>query len=619
MGLPGGEQLMSFQRIQGAGVDVALSPLIEADIEVTMRPLTATQTRAEAPETYSVPGRLTSFWRDVIARDPYLNGAHVVVDVRLGDGSRRRVASVPLESERPATSGLFDEPTWDDSYDYRAPSAAVRSVQADVSTELVDPWRLIRGGYPVGGTAEIAIEYEEHTPNGTPLGRGSFVNRRVVLAGNLVGELTFGLVSGRVANADAETVTLEIADPRDTENQPLPPWDVTKERWPDAPDNEIGKAYPLLWGYWERLGTIRLDAGGTPRFLVCEGEATVHKVYVNGIPYADDHADYGHQIVRSVDAYGVVTTLVYFDVVTTDWPEGDTVRVDVANSNYTTPDGAYTLASDTPLPDVLDIIRDVLVRFTPTGPDIVNEDMFAAARLKLGRRVPCRAIVNASGASGTRALNWIEQGLLANDFPMVAMAWQDGKIGPIVTDLRAPTVLELVEGDAFGTAIPEGITLSDPTETYNAFKIRYNLGVVWTSTDEFEEIYRREAEVNAKTSGLCSVAYASVGDKTRAYTTIESDHIVDDDTAAFTLEWLAEHMSLPTMYLELTVAPSIYWLLRRGDNVGLALPSVGLERRVFFVEGLSYTRGQVTLGLRTRLTPLGISSTMAAASDVLVS
>lgn len=607
---------MSTQTINGAGIDIVLSSLVEVDVEASLTPLTTTQTRAEAPETFSTPGRLTSFWRDAIARDPSLRGAHVVVDVRLGDGSRRRIATVPIASDRPATSGLFETPTWSDDYNFLTPTAAARSVTFDVPTELVDPWRLIRGGYPVGGTAEVAIEWMEHTPDGTPVGRAIYTNRRVVLSGNLIGETVFGIVSGRTTTADAETVTLEVADPRDTENQLLPPWSVTKDAWPDAPDVSIGKAYPLLWGYWERLGTVRLDSGGPPRFLVCEGAAEVYQVYVNGIPYGPTHADYGYSIVKSVDERGNEATLVRFTVIATVWNDNDTVEVDVANATYRDPAGGLsTVTGDAPLPDVLDIIRDVLTRFTPTGIGIINEDMFAAARAKLGRRVPCRALVNASGAEGTRVLDWLEQGLLAESFPMIGMAWQDGQIGPIVTDLREPAVMDLVEGDAFGTRVPDGVSLSDASATFNDFRMRYAHGTVWTKQDTFEEIYRREAKVDASTSGLCAVAYATVGEKTRTYPPIDSDHIVDDDTASYTLEWLAEHLALPTLYLELSLSPAIYWFLRRGDNVTLTLPTVGMVTTRFFVERLAYEKGRVTLGLRTRLTPLGYGANMAAVNE----
>ena len=88
---------------------------------------------------------------------------------------------------------------------------------------------------------------------------------------------------------------------------------------------------------------------------------------------------------------------------------------------------------------------------------------------------------------------------------------------------------------------------------------------------------------------------------------IESRFVTSDDEAAFILDWMVDHMALPSYYVEFKALARIFLENRRGDTIDLTSDEFGWVLQPATIERMTYRRGLCIVGLRvwTRYMDLG--------------
>lgn len=517
-------------------------------------------------------GRLTTAWRQAIERDPYLRTAVIVVELVFGDGSRHRVATEPVETltedgeSRWVLPALQDQPpTIERRYDLDRQSAGARTVNVQVPTWSVDLAQRLKLGLPLQGFGEVSL-----------LVSGMSWRDRIVLVRGDMGKVGYGAQVNdprrltEPYKCEGQALTTTLNDPRTTADGPFPPYVVEEDSWENAADTARGLPYPVIYGSGI-VEALRVDASASqPRFVVTVGHGfEVQTIWRNGASatgsFTVDNADY--------DDLGRPVTTVLANLGAFTWADSDRVIVQARRSET-----EETLQA-------LDIMRDVLERYSPGGVDLVNRPLFADAQSRLGSLL-ARAIVN----EDSTVLSWIESGFLAS-FPQIALVWEGGRVGPVVTDMRAPprARLELGGGDLL-------FRLTDPVETprsqlFNRFKLVYDYDA---RLDSYAGIIQRGPD----SSVLCSVSAGAMG--ARVHPTIEALAIRDRIAAETTIDWLVAHRTLPSAYVEYATTPRLFVTLRRGDTVDLVDPDFPGWGSVATatVERQGLQRGFCTLGLR---------------------
>jgi hypothetical protein len=509
--------------------------------------------------------RLTAAWAREIRQDPLLRQVVQVVELSYGDGRIYRVATQALsttDAQGDAVEivpALLAEAEVDNTYDLGSASATSRTLQYEVEARAVEADRRMAAGIPLQGFAEVSL-----------LAPGmAWEDRRVLVRGDVAGGVQVGVVRrgtripGGDRTFDGQVLQFEVQDPRLSADLPFPVAAVTDDTWPAAFPGSIGQVYTVAYGSVTVEARRTSSSTSTPAWVAAFGHGwVVSHVWRNGDLVTGDFT-----ASESADREGNPVTLVVPDLGAFVWEDGD--RVVVA---LTDPD---------PEPDLLAVVRDVIERW---GPDaaLANRQLFAEAGAVL--RMPCVAQAN----DQSTVLQWVEGGQL-EDFPMVAMIFEDGGYGPIVTDYRRPPRTQI---EARTGRLP--FRLTDPQESpkedaFNAFTLRY-------AYDRQVDQFTGYAEVDAGTSAICRASEGSLG--RRVHPVVESIQIASDLSARQVLDWMAAHLTLTTWYVEYAGRPDLFFELRRGDTVELTDPDFGWSAARATVERLSYRRAFLTLGLR---------------------
>lgn len=532
-------------------------------------------------------GRVWSKWADEVARDPLMRRVVMVIELVLGGiaGRTVRIATVPLTStdseglRHDVLPLLLEEPELHQSYTLGTGSGEVRSLQLTMSIQRQDMLALIRAGHILAGVAEVALEVQGAATN-------EYVRRYPVIRGD-IGGVTFGaLRTGR--KPDAETVTVEIVDPRDSVAVIVPPWVLDVDRHAGLHTSATGERYAIVVNQAHRAPTQRITsfAVGTNSFAVCVRSgytvSTVgtSQVFVNGVGYGTADAVYAWVFEDATDDLGTAYQRVRFTVGATVWADTDAVHVTVSQFDD-------DLKSYSPV----GVLRHVLEEYSPVGMQGVNDELFATAeaRYPISSGQP-RCCINSSSGGGT-VLDWIEGGFLVS-FPMISMVWEQGRYGPVLTDNRLPALAEWVVGQ---TPLLDRLSMvqeSSKGELFNNFTLRYGYNPI-------DDTYTGVATRNPTNSALCAHSQAMIGQ--RDYPEITSLYIEDAATAAYVLDWLVEHFALPSYLIEYEAMPSIFLLYRRGDPVRLTDDDFGYDRERATIQSMSYARGRSVVLLRVWL------------------
>lgn len=524
--------------------------------------------------------RVPEYWRDVLDRDHTGGLAIMVVEVVFG-ASRFRLATVPFGSVS-GTDGmdhsvqlqLVGEPEIRHGYDLGEGTSQARSVQVTLGAEVINPAALIRSGQVLSGYGEVALEVDKSPAD------ADHDRRYVIIHGEIAGGVRFGGVRGR---GEHEIIDLEIVDPKASMDVRFPLWVVDDSRFSTTlHDTAIGQRIPVVLNGYDRIPAVRIDdVSGARQFAFAHrhGWDTANAIVeVNGTAYGTADATYGHAFVELYDDEGVPYTVVSFTVGATSWADGDAVHVTVDHNDEEL--------------SVIGVIRRVCELHTPLGPGGLSGVLFSEADAKLGNTTRPRVLANgASGGSESGALQWIEEGYLSN-FPMVSMVWDLGGYGPIVTDRRADPVASLVAGQGPLLDRRSLVQETPKEELFNEWVIRYDY-------DPALDTFKRAAVRSPLNNAVCAASRDLLGE--RHASVIEAHYIKDDELAEMVLNWLVEHRTLPSYFLEYDAFGSVFWELRRGDTILLTDSDFDWNEERTTVEEITYRRGRVVLGLRVWL------------------
>lgn len=536
--------------------------------------------------------RLSERWQAEIARDAYLRDVVMVVELVLGapQSTTIRVATVPVRSVAPdgsvhdALPLLLDEPEIRQAYSLGSGSSEARTLQVSVCMLRLDVMEILRIGGMLSGICEVSLE--------RATGTNDYDQRYVLLRGDVSGG-SFGaarapdLPNGQ-PNRDAEIVTFELADPRDTASILIPPFVISEDRWSGAHESAIGERYAVLVNRGLRCPTQRVtnNTTGINTFAVAlrhnltidtTGSSTV---FVNGSGVAQADATYGWTVTEPVDDQGTAITAIRFTNAATTWEDTDAVHVTVEQ-----------FASEEQRLSPVGVIRYIAAEFSPIGVGGLNDELFATAegRWQVGSGWP-RCVVN-SAAGGGSVLDWIENGFLAS-YPMISMCWEAGKYGPILTDRRLPPVADWTAGAAPLLGRTSAVQETRKSELFNRFQLRYGY-------DPLNDVYRQTMTRDATNSGICQQSRMMVGQ--RDAPVIDSLYLEDSTSAAYVLDWLVDHLALPSYLVEYEAMPWIALRYRRGDPVLVTDTDLGWTREQATIEQVTYRRGRVVVVLRVWL------------------
>ena len=529
-------------------------------------------------DTAGASGMDTS-WVSHLQKDP--NGSKIVMTIELviGNSTTLMIATDHIQVTSSTTGKsysyqplLAEEPSIEKSISVGSASSSVRTIQLQIPNKLVNVGEIIRSGHMIAGLGEVSLQVDG----------GDYDKRFVLIRGASDDGVQFGPQEGGM-------IQLAVSDPKETCDLRCAPYEVSDATWPKASSNAIGNRYPVLLNSFSKIPAllVHYDDTTTPatsRYLVCLGvEATIAAsgaVWLDGDNTTPFASTYRYAVERWTDGKGIGVTLIDMTGQTGPPPYG-TPNADASIFVKATTEDARD--------SVIAAIEYMLERFSGLSRDGIDYRLMGKAEAELGG-LRVNGCVNASGTSNaTNSIQFIEGELLAS-FPMVSMIWNNGKYGPVVVDRRRGYhAANLIVG-----AYPLYDRISDVQETpksslLNSFTLRYGY-------DPLEDNYVKARTIDYTNSALCQLSQMQVG--VRVGSPIDSLLIVDDDTAAYVIEWMVDHMSLPSYYVEYSGSIWMYFNLDVGDNIKLTDGEFGWEEEVATVEKITYSRGECTIGLR---------------------
>ena len=173
---------------------------------------------------------------------------------------------------------------------------------------------------------------------------------------------------------------------------------------------------------------------------------------------------------------------------------------------------------------------------------------------------------------------------------MISFLWHSSGYGPIVTDRRATGTAWHLEAGVWplydrSTYVEE----SSKDDCYNDFTIQY-------AYNAQEDVYAKIVTVTADDSLLCSLSLNQMGH--RPHDVIEARYIFDENTALYIVDWMVDHLTLPSYYVEYAASASMFVRVKPGDNVTITDSEFGWDKIQATVEKTSWDKGVCTLGLR---------------------
>lgn len=522
-------------------------------------------------------GRLSAYWRDELRIDSKMSDVRMVIDLVFGDGRSVRVSTDAVKSTSGTDGTIHDaepfldsEPVLEQGVHVGNGTSEARTLSFTIGGQRVKPREIILGGNALAGFGEVALEVDN----------GDYDHRKVILRGDMIGSVTFGL--------DEELVGIEVADPKETLNSMLPPWVLSEDRFQNIHPHAVGERTPLVVNQYTNIPAQRVnDNAGNRWWVFAYGHGwTVDTVRVNGASVAPGIGAYKWELFEIFDNFGVPCSVIRFTNAGTGWDDSDVVHV--------------TARNDEEALNPIQVIEKVLLEHSAFGQSGLHSALFSSAKAKIGQNLPCRALVNAGRGSSGGCLDWVEDGFL-DSFPMISMIWEGGRYGPVVIDRRSPPVMDLEIGAAPLADRASSVTETAKSAMFNEFVFRY-------SYDPMENVYHNVATRDPGNSILCRRSKDMAG--LRSHPVIESVYVHNDETAFYIVDWMVDHLALPTYLIETVGYPELFFKLLRGDTVRLTWNEMGWSNVPTLVERVTYRRGQTILLLRAfvRLLDVGGSA-----------
>jgi len=475
-------------------------------------------------------------------------------DVRVTDTAGKKYHFKPLLAEQPDVKL---------TYTLGSGNSEAKTLQIQLPSELVNPTELMKQNRLLAGIGEISLMYDG----------GNYDERIIIIRGEMDSGITFA--------PDGGLVELSITDPKDSSDVTFPPFIVSEDTFPDAPDESIGERMQLIcseFAYVPGIFVTGVASGGLqPKVMVCEGHNyDIDNVYVNGTNYGKTHAIYAWSEVQLVDEDLNPYTAISFTSGSSwfDFTEGVYADLSGGPKNLTNP---------------IAQIRKIAGEYSVLTSQGINQRMFARAESKL-QNLKSRLCVNAGGSNAASTISFIE-GEFCGSFPMISMAWENGSYGPVVTDRNQTETIAayFIVGQSPIMSRASVVQETPKTQIVNEFTLRFNYNAL-------DDIYEDVAYRTANNSIICRASQDMVG--YRPSDVMDSVWIYETATAEYVLDWLVGHSATPSYYVEYDGVPALFFRVSRGDNVRITDSDFGWDNQLATVETLIFKPGSCTIGLR---------------------
>tara|TARA_R110002110_G_scaffold224258_4_gene438046 strand:- start:61 stop:2274 length:2214 start_codon:yes stop_codon:yes gene_type:complete len=296
------------------------------------------------------------------------------------------------------------------------------------------------------------------------------------------------------------------------------------------------------------------------------------------------------------DPFGVPVTVLKMNAVTETFDYGEAITIPMISSVGASIDPS--VGSLWNGHSIINCVRFFAKAFTTLGESGIDDSLFAKAESRLGS-LNVRGLINGSGeATQAQTLTWIENELL-KAFPMVSMTFTGQGYGPVVIDRREVISGEYTVGQWGITSRVSSIQETPKSELFNEFMINYayhegNASPYdGTATDAG---FTASARRNAGNSIACQISEAQGGKHVAPV--IETIFIHDMGVAEYCIDWLCEHQTLPSYYVE--YAADVWMMFKHGvgDNIKLTDERLGFDAVVSSITKIEYVDDHVVLGLR---------------------
>jgi hypothetical protein len=532
-------------------------------------------------------GRVPNEWRQILAKDPWMRNVAMAIEVvfgGLGETFRIRIATDAVESVSSSDGLRYDcepllieEPEIVQEIAFGEGTSSARSVALTLDGALVNAPRLLARGGILAGFAEISLEPLPSHPDFDP---SDYDRRYVLLRGDVTG-VRFGAGPAAPGSQErAELVEIEVVDPKETIGAKLPPWVLDANRISTLHPTGVGERYQIIVNGYEAVPAIRATSTspGTQRFIFAYGQVanwTVSTVYVNGEAKLSGDPTYAWTPDDDIDAFGQTYAYIRFTNGATVWEDSDAVHVSVEAAGKER--------------GVIQALRYVLEQFTPLGLEGSNAELYSTAEARLPIGTGVQVLVNASGGSNAgTGIEWAETGYLAQ-FPMISMVWENGTYGPVVTDRRLSPLAHWTVGA--GPLLDRDTLVSETpkAEICNEFVLRY-------AYDPLLDVYEKVVIRGASNSAVCEFSERLVG--TRHAEPLEAPYIEGDYIANYVIDWMVDHMALPSYVVDYVASPDVLLRYRRGDRIDLTDEEMEWSRVPATIQAIRYRRGRATVTLR---------------------
>ena len=240
--------------------------------------------------------------------------------------------------------------------------------------------------------------------------------------------------------------------------------------------------------------------------------------------------------------------------------------------------------------NVVKVIKRLCTNWSTLGHHGISDNLFAIAESKIINLAKPSLIVNGSGgADSASAIEYIESTICAS-FPMISMTWGNGGYGPVITDrTRGGIRMRLIVGQSPVLDRATAIKETSKSSLVNKFTLRYNFDPVTNS-------YNSYTTRDFNNSTLCRISQEQCGVRERS--PIDSTIIYDSMTADYVLDWLVNHLSMPSYYVEYDCFQPLFLTLNLGDNITITDPNISSEEMTATVEKLELNSGKCRMGVR---------------------
>lgn len=524
---------------------------------------------------------INAFWNSHISSDPFLRQVYMTIDLVFGDGSRYSYATdlVTVTNSNgyiiAYEPALQSEPVITTTYSLGEGQPSQRNFTVTLDGRKINALEIIKSGNFISGIAEVCLQVQS----------GTYENRLILMRGETSSSINFGVKE--------EMIELQISDIDLSRDRIIPEQIITDTDFTALPSGYKGQRYPIIKDNCNCgvpcIRTSEFEYGTT--FIIGIGHNIgVREILLNGISTPANDMQRGWSVIQEISQSGIPYTGLEF-VFPTETVEnifGDYQSAGVAwSSSDTVYARTYSLNGNNR--SILQLIMELIIEHTNLGVDIVDFDLFSKSQSKTPF-LKAEFLINASGSQdSTKAIEYI-QSTVCQSFPMISLVYSATGIGAVITDRRLSRLAQhFIVGNSDILDRSTGITEKSKSELYNSFTLRY-------SYDAANDSYRKTIFRNSTNSLLCEVSENRIGKKD--HEVIDSVIVQDDSTAEYIIEWMTDHYSLPSYYIEYECLPNILFKLKIGDNISITDDELGFVKEIATIEKLEYSKGKVTLGLR---------------------